>query len=300
MRRMFWRLIHLKISTEEWLDFLTAETIKKFTATQHRLIDWLLDHLHHYAPSYTYQWTGERVSSRVEGFFGTLKQRTGHQEFTLEELAEAIRKLAVSLLAKRLLPRRKPFCDFTILFPADQAVIGRKASKILQDEIKKLGDPKFDVEMTSQAIREHTCCDTAMRWKLPCVHLLKLRAGSEPRLQQSDFPGCVILSLLPRCLMPVFTMSRDAPDRTRMEPRWTPSGLEAYTGPLHAAALAGHKGARTILKGSVEGFAALTPPAKPGKFADPSLARAAGRRKSHPRDSSRLNGGVRSARKSRK
>jgi hypothetical protein len=88
MRSRYWRLIHKKMSEDDWVDFLIAEAIKKHTDTQKRMIDWLMDNLDHYSPERISQWTGEGVSSRVEGFFKSLKNRLEHQQVTLWTLAK--------------------------------------------------------------------------------------------------------------------------------------------------------------------------------------------------------------------
>jgi hypothetical protein len=219
----FWRLIKLRITLEDWQTFLNTEAMKRLTPKQERLLQWLLSHLKHYAPKLTFQRTGEQVSSRVEGFFGNLKSRIQHRQMSLPDLAKAIIDLAEEAMRKRLEPRVKPFCGEEILSIPDQMPLGVRASKLLCEEIKKLNNPPPPIPLDDSVIHAHQCCPVAQRWKIPCVHLLLLRANQKPRLFLSDFPPDVYMT--PPMILPSMTshtISHDGPDRSSIDPNWTP------------------------------------------------------------------------------
>jgi hypothetical protein len=102
-------------------------------------------------------------------------------------------------LAKRLLPRTRPFCGADILPTEDQMCIGSAAARRLQEEVKKLRTWDWRQDQSERrAMKARECCHIARRWKLPCIHLLPARADFErtPLLTLADFPEWVKLAPL--------------------------------------------------------------------------------------------------------
>jgi hypothetical protein len=290
LHALFWRLIKSQITSDDWRNFLHREIQRRRTATQERLLNWLLDHLGNYDPATVFKYTTEQVTSRVEGFFGTLKIRIHHRQVRLDELAKAIVDLALEAVKKRFTPRVRSFCDFTILRFPDQLRIGVKASKILCEEIGKLSRPLSEIDRPRSSIPDHQCCPIALRWKIPCIHFLILHADRDPRLSSSDFPCNVLLPSTNQPILAEHTRSRSAADRPTREPRWSNRGVNAYLTSLRHGALEGDPTAREIIMRAHDEYSRHTEDMaiEPGIRDPPPVARP-GRPHGHPSRNSRLN-----------
>jgi hypothetical protein len=291
----FWPLIHGKINQVQWLAFLDV-CLKKATEAHHpsemRVIEWLQGNLEHYCPELIFDLTGIQVSSRVEGFFGILKQRLGHVLVTLAELAIAIHDLAVSAFMKRIIPGRKPFCAAFILAICDQFHIGDRAAKLVQEAGKLMRSWRWEIDAFDlDAANERRCCSIAKRWKLPCIHLLLARIVEDvkPLLTLRDFPKRVILSY------PHFTgfVSHDVVEIAMLPAlrnmKFEYAEVMARLEPIVNAACGGDARAQGALLDIFESFNALNiirPPA--GVTYDPVVPKLQGRRNMHPSQNSSL------------
>jgi hypothetical protein len=283
-------LVYSGITTDEWLEFLHAQLARRLTPKQRTLIAWLIEHVECYAPQFTFEWTGEQVSARVEGFFGILKIRIDHQKWTLAELASTLLKLAAEALRKRLIPLKKCFCQTDILARCDQARIGRKAATFIQGEVKKLREGKGQIRCPPREILGHHCCTGASRWKLPCVHFLLLRAASNPRLALTDFPREVVLTDLTVQLPVTHEVFHEGPNLTVSVPHWTYPAVVDFLGKLINSAVAGDPDSQRIVVAAHREHYEIHRDDQPSEFIrDPPLhRRRRGRQDCHPRNRSRL------------
>jgi hypothetical protein len=162
-------LIKGKIAMTKWLAFLDdLATILPDDSSQLRMVLWLQANGCHFIPELTFPSTGIRVSSRVEGFFGTLKKRIEHQRLSLADLASVIRLLAQECLRKRIKPRQKPVCGRDIMSILEQLQIGCGAARVvLRDEVRKLRAWNWasGVQSPREIVLAHQCCEVAVRWK---------------------------------------------------------------------------------------------------------------------------------------
>jgi hypothetical protein len=110
-------------------------------------------------------------------------------------------------------------------------------------------------------------------------------------LTLADFPREVVCGQLPPVSVAAHTVSHDAPDRSSMDPRWIPSGVEKYMAPLINSAIAGDKHARASIVDAVQAHAARAPPAKDGRVVDQPRICGQGRPSHTPRNRSSMNPG---------
>jgi hypothetical protein len=294
MRNQFWRLIKLKINLSDWTTFLTSQTQRTLTGSQTRMIQWLAGHGENYAPHLTFRWTGEQVTSRVEGFFGTLKCRINHSRQTLAVVAKACMDLGIEAMRKRLEPQTPTFCDTQILDSDLQADLGIKSRKLLLGEIEKLQDRDLHANVPPLKIKDHNCCPLAKRWRFPCVHVLISREHLVPRLTERNFPPNVFLKHHPIHSQGTHEILHNAPDRTSREPLWTPQGLFRYMTPLFNRASRGDPSAQEIIMKANSDCAELPPEEyHEDGIVDPLVKHGPGRPDAHPRDRSRLDGNAR-------
>jgi hypothetical protein len=294
MRRQFWRLIKMKINTDEWTLFLMEFLTRTLTGRQKRMIQWLIDHGKNYIPNLTFRSTGEQVTSRVEGFFGTLKHRIHHTRQTLEILCKVIMELGLEAVRKRLLPQTETFCDPQILDCRLQAQLGIKSRKLLIGELAKLKDRQSHLNVPPFEIKDHNCCPLAKRWRFPCIHVLIWRENLTPRLTQRNFPLNVFLKPCPVHPQVIHRRSHDDPDQRSREPVWTPPGLTEYMTRIFTRASEGNPDARELLMKVHNDFSERYPEEQDEeRILDPIVHHKPGHPDEHPRESSRIDGNAR-------
>jgi hypothetical protein len=284
--RTFWRLIRLEVEEADWIALLVAVAAHFEGGTpERRMINWLLENMDHYCPERIFELSGEQVSSRVEGFFGVLKQRIEHLLLTLLDLATEIRLLAQECLAKRLLPRRRPFCGADILATEDQMCIGASAARRLQEEVKKLRTWDWYADQSERrAMTVGICCGIARRWKLPCIHLLLSRTDAKktPLLTLDDFPEWVKLAPLNLGLHGVHEVGTLDIHSSLRAPRCDRNEILAALEPLVNAAVRGCPHAQECIADVLQRFN-RRPQVEAGDiFIDPVRTAGPGRQNVHP------------------
>jgi hypothetical protein len=299
--KRFWALIKCKITRATWLTFL-AELDAQLddNTSQKRMVHWLLDNLEHYCPDITFVFTSQQVSSRVEGFFGTVKTRLERARVTLAKLACAVRGLARTAFARRLFPRAKPICGADIMALPLQFRLGRGAANTLRKEVAQLrGWNWFTGTFDRDAAGTRCCCAVASRDGLPCLHLMLRRTeerkenDTRPLLTLEDFPPQVILPESFDFGPPATheTTEIDIAASMRAHGRkWTRNRLLATLEPFVDDVCAGDKHAEQCLSDLLANYYYSEPAVEGGPLmADPMRQVAPGRRQGHPAWSSPLN-----------
>jgi hypothetical protein len=298
--KRFWALIKCKITRATWVEFLAdLDAHLDDNTSRKRMVRWLLDNLDHYCPDVTFVFTSQQVSSRVEGFFGTLKTRIEHGRVTLTELACAVRGLARAAFAKRLLPRAKPICGADILALPLQFRLGRGAATTLRKEVAQLRGWNWLQDTFDRDAAGVSCCAVASRFRLPCLHLMlrRIQERSEidtsPLLTLEDFPPQVILPASFDVGPPATHETAEIDIAASMRAhgrRWTRNRLLAILDPVIDDACAGGKHAESCIHDLLRSYYHGAPPVEGGPLmADPLRQVAPGRRQEHPARSSPLN-----------
>jgi hypothetical protein len=197
VRAAFWPMIDGKVAEDEFLALIEPEmkTYKEGT-TPWNMLRTLRDNTQHYLPSKCREWTTLRVTSCVEGFFGVLKNMLGHSICTLVMVAKTVRLIGRMWLAKhvranRARARALPFLPSEVMSEGHQRLIGRGAVDQLRSEFalfESLDPWESNPDPSLPAILSRKCCDTAQYSKLPCAHLMHVRAQQQrnPLLDITD------------------------------------------------------------------------------------------------------------------
>jgi hypothetical protein len=120
------------------------------------MLEFLEANLHPFSPVQVQDDTCERTSSRVEGFFGALKNVTQHQVLPLATAVRGIRVLEQMALGNRTrakIPRLPP----EVMSLDDQERLGSFAAKTLERESAKLEE----TDMIAPEMPFPECCDVA-------------------------------------------------------------------------------------------------------------------------------------------
>jgi hypothetical protein len=95
IHRAYLEMVHNKLDEALFLNLLSEkEENPSSTDKQRRFIQKLKTDLSYWIPSVTSSLIEDATTSRVEGFFGRLKDLVGHKQCSLFEIAEALKKLS--------------------------------------------------------------------------------------------------------------------------------------------------------------------------------------------------------------
>jgi hypothetical protein len=119
----------------------------------------------HFSPKRLAILTSQKVSSRVEGFFGAYKGITHHEVLPLATAFQGIRILGPMALVRRS-RFQVPKLPIEIMSRHDEKKLGRFAAMtLLAESFQLIGET---VESSSNPFPD--CCPVARVHHLPCVH----------------------------------------------------------------------------------------------------------------------------------
>jgi hypothetical protein len=304
VREAFWPMMNGEKTESFFLNLIDAELARyKEGSKPWNMLQLLKTSTGHYLPSKCREWTHVRVTSCVEGFFGVLKNMLNHAICTLAMIAKAVRLIGRMWLVnhvKKSLERFEPFLDSGIMASAQQRLLGTSAVAALRAEAAA-----YESGAVSQPVPRpvdviaRTCCTTARELKLPCRHLMMLRAAENisPLVSSVDVDARYHrLCLSKRVPPPIEFGTAPAPRGEATGGDFTFSNLQSRFESMFGAAERGDQVARNAITDCLtrwtEHLDAIEPPRRAGsRVHDPPAVHHKGQAKVHPS----WNSGVRPA-----
>jgi hypothetical protein len=191
LKDKLWTAVRGYLSLHDWQEYLETLLRKpNLTPGQVSLLQSLLADSDRYVGECTHPITSEDVSSRAEGLFGNFKTGEEHKPGTILHVAGSVITYGNRWrvwLARAQESGARPWFPDAVLALSDQRQIGVAIRKLLKEQLEFLEKPEFTPCGDMEAVRSHSCCPFARRWKIPCAHMLNARQWHSPYLTLADF-----------------------------------------------------------------------------------------------------------------